>query len=83
MPHLKVLIAVLLSLAAVAVVSVSYILGKTWGAHAPGGGLVGTDVALLPRMIFLSPTYWLVLIVVLAVLWWFLWGWLFSAHVHH
>lgn len=82
MALLRVLLAVLISVVALLVVTFCYVLVRTRGAQGPRGGAVGIDVALLPRMTVFSPMYWLVVVVVLGILWWFLWGWLFGSHIH-
>ncbi len=73
----RVLLAAFISVVAVLVVTVCYVLVTARGAGGERGS-VGIDVVLLPHMTIYSPLYWLVLAVVLAVLWWFLWRWLFA-----
>ncbi len=77
MPFLKVILAVIITVVALLVATYSYIVGLTSGPKGARGA-IGIDVALLPGMTIYSPIYWLVVVVVLAILWWFLWRWLFA-----
>jgi hypothetical protein len=80
-PHMltffKVILAAIVTVAALLVVTYLNIFGLMRGPKDVRG-VTGIDVALLPRMTIHSPTYWLVVVVVLALLWWFLWRWLFA-----
>ena len=77
MTFVKVILAAIVTVVALLVVTRLYIVGLTRGPKG-GRGVTGIDVAILPNLTIYSPTYWLVVVVVLALLWWFLWRWLFA-----
>jgi ABC-type branched-subunit amino acid transport system permease subunit len=77
MTFVKVILAAIVTVVALLVVTCLYIVGLTRGPKGVRGA-TGIDVAILPNLTIYSPTYWLVVVVVLALLWWFLWRWLFA-----
>ena len=77
MTFLKLILAAIVTVVTLLVVTYLYIFGLPRAVKG-GQGTIGIDVAILPRMTIYSPTYWLVVVVVLALLWWFLWRWLFA-----
>jgi hypothetical protein len=78
MIFLKVILAAIVTVVSLLVVTCLYLVGLT---RAPKGvpGATGIDVVIVPNLTIYSTTYWLVVIVVLALLWWFLWRWLFAS----
>jgi hypothetical protein len=73
----KILVAAIASVVVIAVTTYCYFILAMRGPGPRGAGHIGVDIALFPRMLG-SPVYWLVLIVIMAVLWWALLRWLFA-----
>ncbi len=73
----KGILAGLIAVAVLLVVTLVYVWAAA-GVWPRRGGSVGIDIALLPRLTVYSPVYWLVVVVVGAILWWLLRRWLFA-----
>ena len=76
MSFLKSIVAAVITVVTGVVVTHLYIYAIT-GPHSSGRGSEGVDISLLPKATVYSPIWWLVMVVVLAVLWWLLGRWLF------
>ncbi len=77
MTAVKIVLSAVVTVVVLLVVTYSYLAIILRRADSPRGS-VGLDVVLLPRLTIYSPMYWLVVVVVIAGLWWILGKWLFA-----